>query len=242
MKRALAVLVTGVCLTSPASAHFKLNAPLSRSEQNQIGGPQKSAPCGLSDTSPTADNSTPTNAVTTVMTGSTLDVSINETVFHPGHYRVVIAQDMQSLPGDPAVVPDAMSACGSTTIDPNPTMPVLADGQLVHTTSFGTATKTFQVQLPAGFTCTNCIVQVTQFMSNHGLNNPGGCWYHHCATVTISDTAPPSPDAGATGGDDAGTTPGGETSGGCSTGAGGAGAAVFAAALLGLAIVRRRRR
>jgi MYXO-CTERM domain-containing protein len=46
----------------------------------------------------------------------------------------------------------------------------------------------------AGFTCQNCTLQVFQWMSNHGLNNPGGCFYHHCAAVNIVDSA----DMGAT--------------------------------------------
>jgi uncharacterized protein (TIGR03382 family) len=41
------------------------------------------------------------------------------------------------------------------------------------------------VTLPADKTCTNCTLQVLEFMSNHGLNMPGGCYYHHCATINI---------------------------------------------------------
>jgi hypothetical protein len=235
-----AILFGCLLVSTTASAHFKLNSPASLSEQDGLGGPQKSAPCGLSDDSATADDSTPTNQVTTLMTGSIMTVSINETIFHPGHYRVSIAQDMASLPADPVVQPGAGTPCGSTMINPSPTLPLLADGQLVHTSSFGTGTKTFQVQLPAGMTCTNCIVQVTQFMSNHILNNPGGCYYHHCATVTISDDAPAT-DAGPTGGD-AGTD--GDDAGGgcCSTSTRTPGFELLAAAVLGIALLRRRRR
>ena len=25
-----------------------------------------------------------------------------------------------------------------------------------------------------------------EFMSDHPLNNPGGCFYHHCADISIS--------------------------------------------------------
>ena len=50
-------------------------------------------------------------------------------------------------------------------------------------------------------------------MSNHGLNNPGGCFYHHCATVSV----------GAAGGDggaptDASTSPDATTAPDASTG------------------------
>src|SRR5665647_145052 len=109
-------------LLAPAAAHFKLNEPASLSTQDGIGSPQKTAPCGQDDGNPAF---VPTNMVTTVQTGSMLTISINETVPHPGHYRVSIAQDMASLPADPLVTG---ANCGMTAIDPNPTLPLLADG------------------------------------------------------------------------------------------------------------------
>ena len=52
------------------------------------------------------------------------------------------------------------------------------------------------VKLPAGMTCTGCVLQVTQFMTDHGSNTGGndGYFYHHCANVTILPAA--APDAG----------------------------------------------
>ncbi|MBZ0234114.1 MAG: lytic polysaccharide monooxygenase [Deltaproteobacteria bacterium] len=196
---ALTFLLGVAFVGAPAArAHFVLNAPASLSQQDEFGSPQKSAPCGLSDSPGVVDESTPTGVVTTVQSGSTLTISIRETIFHPGHYRVALAQDLASLPADPPVTPGS-TACGSTVIDSAPALPVLADGQLVHTTSLGNRDMTFDVQLPAGMTCTICVLQVTQFMSNHALNNPGGCFYHHCATITIASDVPPL---------DAGTDPG----------------------------------
>jgi len=237
---AFACAFTG--LLTPADAHFNLNSPASRSEQDLLGGPQKSAPCGLSDDPNVPDASVPTNAVTTVQTGSMLTISIKETVTHPGHYRVALAQDMASLPADPPVSPGGGKDCGSTPIDANPALPLLADGLFVHTQSFNSVIQTAQVQLPAGMTCTNCVLQVVQFMSDHGLNNPGGCFYHHCATVTISNNAPP-PDAAVAPGDDAGTTPPDDpASGCCSTHRDAGSAGLFGAGVLGLMLLRRRRR
>ena len=210
MKRSLALIIILGGATS-ALAHFKLGTPTSMTVQDTLGGPQKSAPCGLSDTPGVMDESTKTNMVTTVQTGSMLSISINETIFHPGHYRVAIAQTMAQLPADPPVTAVTGDPCDSTTIMQTPTLPVLGDGLLVHTTALS-GTQTMTVQLPAGMTCTNCVLQVIQFMSNHGLNNPGGCFYHHCATVTIADNAPDGPpvvegdgaptDAGPSGGPD----------------------------------------
>jgi hypothetical protein len=212
---ALAVLILATMGLSSALAHFKLNAPASMTVQDGTGNPQKSAPCGLSDSATVADQSTKTNAVTMAQAGTFIRVEIAETITHPGHYRVAIAQTMAQLPADPPVTAGTM-ACGTTTIMSTPIMPVLADGLFVHTAAFG-GPQTAMVPLPPGFTCTNCVLQVEQFMSNHGLNNPGGCFYHHCATVTITDTPPPV-DGPPTSGDDAGNNNnGGGGGGGCST-------------------------
>lgn len=175
---------------SVVQAHFTLLTPASNGEQDSLGNPQKSAPCGQSDPGP---RWIATGAVTHVQAGTILTITIREGIFHPGHYRIAIAQDFASLPADPPVTADAVSACGATVIENNPTLPILADGLLVHTQAFSGA-ETMEVQLPQGFTCTNCTLQVLEFMSNHGLNDPGGCFYHHCATLTVT-SEPPSNDA-----------------------------------------------
>jgi MYXO-CTERM domain-containing protein len=225
--------------TSVADAHFILMSPASRTEQDFVGSPQKSAPCGLTDSAGDPDESTPTGDITTVQTGSTLTITIKEAIFHPGHYRVALAADPASLPADPPVTPGD-TACGSTTIAANPSLPVLADGLLLHTSNPGGVIQTMQVQLPAGMTCTNCVLQVTQFMSDHPLNNPGGCFYHHCAALTIADDAPPPVDAG-----DVPADPEGDDPGGCCQSAGGGAASLPAAlalaALVGVVLLRRRR-
>ena len=223
----LAVVLLG--FAAPAHAHFKLNAPASMITLATNGDPQKGAPCG--PMTPTAE----TGAVTSVMTGGMLTVTVDETIDHPGHYRVAIAQNEAGLPPAPPVTTGA-TACGSTTIQTTPVMPVLADGLFPQLTS-AMGAATVQVQLPAGFTCTNCVVQVIEFMSSHGTP----CFYYHCARVTISDTpaAPDMPPGG--GGPDAGTDPGGggAVDGGCSTSGGGGLAGI--ALLLGLFALRRRR-
>jgi MYXO-CTERM domain-containing protein len=220
-----------------AEAHFKLNAPAALSQQSNLGDPQKSAPCGQADP---GNAIVPTNMVTAIQSGSMLTISINETVYHPGHYRVAVAQDMNSLPADPQVTAGT-TACGSTVINPNPTMPLLGDGLLKHSAPFNGA-QTMQVPIPAGLTCTNCVLQITQFMSNHGLNNPGGCFYHHCATVSISPTAPPQTDAGIPGSGDAGITDPGTETGCCSASPDAALTGLFGSLAVGLLAFRRRRR
>jgi MYXO-CTERM domain-containing protein len=164
-----------------ANAHFALREPACYSEMDVFGSPQKSPPCGQADPGATA---VPTGAVTAYVSGGMLTLTIDETIFHPGHYRIAIANDMASLPADPPVTATSSTPCGTTVIDPAPALPLLADGVFVHTTAFS-GPQTMQIPLPAGFTCDHCVLQVVEFMSNHGLNNPGGCFYHHCAIVNV---------------------------------------------------------
>jgi hypothetical protein len=175
-----------------AKAHFVLQAPACYSEQDSQGFPEKSAPCGQSDPSGPV---VPTGKVTTFHGGETITITIDEVVTHPGHYRVSLAADQNSLPADPAVTPGVMpgvagatsTPCGTAVIETSPALPVVADGLLVHTEAFS-GPQSVQVTLP-NMSCTNCVLQVVEFMSDHGLNRPGGCFYHHCANVTIEATA-----------------------------------------------------
>src|SRR5687768_14259530 len=159
MNRALWVVAAGAALlASSAEAHFKLNAPPAMLQQDADGDPQKTAPCGGTGTA--------TNAVTTMQSGSTLTVTIAETVFHEGHYRVAIAPSMGGLPADPPVTSTQQDPCSSVPIAASPTLPVLADGVFVHTNPFSGPQST-QIQLPAGYECPDCILQVTQYMRDH---------------------------------------------------------------------------
>lgn len=243
---AAALGVLGVSWPAVSSAHFILQQPPAYSVQDGLGSPQKSAPCGQADPGVPMQ---PSGMVTTFVQGQTFTLTIDEKVPHPGHYRVLIAADPSSLPADPAVTPGA-TPCGSTTITTNPTLPLVADGLLPHTAAFNTP-QSVQVTLPPNFTCTSCTMQVVQFMSNHQLNNPGGCFYHHCANVSIL----PAPDAGAADAATPGPADGGVTNPpppppeavgcGCQLGAAPAAAPAVPAAgllLLGLSARRRRRR
>lgn len=219
------VTTVSLFLASPALAHFILEAPANDSEQNLLGDPQKAPPCG------DQGMSTPSGVVTTFVAGQTITIKLSETIFHPGHYRVALGLNGPGdLPAEPPV--DAgTTACGSAPIDANPQFPVLADGLLVHTTAFS-GKQSFQVTLPADKTCTNCTLQVLEFMSNHGLNMPGGCYYHHCATINI--VAP-----------DGGTPPEGGTTNmpskmGCGCGATDAFSSVLFGSALLLATRRRK--
>jgi len=227
----LAAAAAVVLASVPAYAHFHLDSPPADQAQSTRGDPQKAPPCG--------ESAAATDMVTVVKTGSVLPITITETIPHPGHYRVAIAQTPGQLPAEPDVTPGDMD-CGTVPIDPAPALPVLADGQLVHTTTL-VGPQTFNVQLPPDFRCENCTLQVIEFMSEHPLNDPGGCFYHHCARVTISDDAP---DAGVAPGGDAGLAnhnPTDAVGGCCATGSSLASNGV-AIVIVGLAWLLGRRR
>lgn len=219
-------------LPSVASAHFRLEEPVANLSQTAVNGdPQKDAPCGQDGTASVVDT------VTNYSPGGMLTLRLKETINHPGHYRVAIAQDAASLPPPPAITgPGCMSAA----VVGMPAPPILADNLFVNLTP-ANGIQTAQIQIPADYTCTNCVIQVIEFMQNPQSNQ---CFYYHCANVTIAANAPdagmvtPTADAGIDeGGGGGSNTGGGEISGGCSTGN-----ATGLLALVGLLGLRRRRR
>ena len=239
----LSVLALGVLTPGESRAHFELQSPPSWMSQDSLGSPQKLGPCG------DEGGGTPTGIVTAYQSGQTVTVTINELIFHPGHYRIALSvNDRSELPAEPAVDAGANTPCGTAAIENPPVFPVLADDVFDHTAPFS-GPQSIQITLPSNVTCTHCTLQIIEFMSNHPLNNPGGCFYHHCADISLQTT--PIVDAGP--GLDAATTPdaggldggaGDPTQGGCSCtvaeprtpAAGGLAAAI------GLTLLARRRR
>jgi hypothetical protein len=180
--------------SAPAHAHFILVAPDSWVVENRLGDPQKAGPCGVAD----GIKFTATDKVTALQGGSKLHIKIQETIYHPGHYRVALSvKGRWELPADPeAVTRDTPRGIVATSakIDPAPKPPVLADGLFMHHAA--QAKEAFwetDVQLP-NISCDKCTVQVIQFMEEHTLNNPGYFTYHHCADIklTADPKKPPS--------------------------------------------------
>ena len=87
-------------------------------------------------------------------------------------------------------------------------------------------------------------------MSDHILNTPGGCFYHHCATVTVTsgpvpDAGPNDPDANPGSGDGGVSNPADDDGGcGCQVGARShtSSAALLLGSLFGLVALAARRR
>jgi MYXO-CTERM domain-containing protein len=194
-----------------ADAHFRLEAPPAATMQDGQGSPQKTAPCGPNG------SGTPTGELTTYQAGDTITVTIDERIYHPGHYRVALAiNDPSELPAAPPITPSMNDECASTVIQNPPVFPVLADGELAHSSPFNPTTQSFQVTLPSDVTCTNCTLQVIQYMSSHGAP----CFYYHCANIAIQDE-PVMTGGGGMGGASTTSTTTSSGSGGMGAGAGG---------------------
>ena len=182
----LSVVALGAVLFPPQSqAHFKLLAPTSWLVEGDRGDPQKAGPCGGTNT----DYGTPSYAVTNVKGGSALHIKVEETIYHPGHYRVALAVNSRTeLPLDPKATTmtndkgAVMSVSAEVMNSPAP--PVLADGLFPHNTK-PTAPLETDVTIP-NITCKACTLQVIQFMEQHPINNPGNFTYHHCAVLHIT--------------------------------------------------------
>jgi len=120
--------------TAPAviQAHFKLVEPASWLIEDDRGDPQKAGPCGGSNT----DWGKPSFGVTQAVGGSKLHVKVQETIYHPGFYRVALAVNSPAeLPLDPKAT-TTQSERGPQSVSGevmNPVqMPVLADGLFMH--------------------------------------------------------------------------------------------------------------
>jgi hypothetical protein len=185
-------------LSVAADAHFVLVSPAASMVQNRLGDPQKIAPCGGVSANPgrgtPANPGVPSGAVTSVKGGTSIPLLVNESIFHPGHYRVALARTMAQLPPDP-VVTTVQTERGvrsqSAVIQNPPAAPVLLDGIFAHTER---ATQNFEAEIPIpNITCPNCVLQVIEFMADHpGIAVDGGHSYHHCAILNITaDPAKP---------------------------------------------------
>src|SRR5437870_6754946 len=94
-------MVAGLAIAAQStSAHFRLLEPASWLIESDRGDPQKSGPCGGSNT----DWGKPSNAISKAVGGQKLHIKVQETVYHPGHYRVALAVNSRTeLPIDPEV-------------------------------------------------------------------------------------------------------------------------------------------
>jgi hypothetical protein len=188
----VSAIVCAALLGAPVivGAHFKLLEPASWLVANDRGDPQKAAPCG----GDAKDKGTPSNIVGKAIGGQKIHIRVQETVYHPGHYRVALAVNSRDeLPPDPVTTTrDTEKGPRSVwaVIQSPAQKPVLADGLFPHYTK-PSQPQIYEtdVELP-NITCAKCTLQIVQWMAEHGYNNPGGYTYHHCSDLAI--TADPS--------------------------------------------------
>ncbi|MFO0577350.1 MAG: SCE4755 family polysaccharide monooxygenase-like protein [Polyangia bacterium] len=224
-----ASLLVTVLAATDAQAHIALMSPKARYSD------LKSGPCGRGALD------VRTNNVTTFKPGETITVTWQETVSHPGHYRIAFDPDGTHFT-DP-----------SSFTDTAPRMYVLKDNIADKT---GTQMYTDTVTLP-NVECTNCTLQVIQVMTDKPPYGDGNDLYYQCADLVLRADPPdmagtsdlsvaPVADMSVT---EPAPTPGGMATG-CTMGALGslgsggglAGVGVLGLALAGLRGRRRHRR
>jgi hypothetical protein len=162
-----------VGLTSHASAHFKLLKPQSWLNEDDLGGPQKGSPCG-----PEGNDGQPvpaSDAITEVHAGDTISVQLEETIYHPGHYRIALASNRADFT-IPAVDDPTTCAYDVASVPTGAHGNVLADGLWKESAASGSnRTLMRDVTLPDA-PCDKCTLQVIQVMLNHGQSS---CYYYH---------------------------------------------------------------
>jgi hypothetical protein len=182
---ALMLLVWGA---SPVNAHFKLTKPASWLKEDAVGGPQKGGPCGpggIDDVQPPPLS----NEIATYHAGETITVEWVDTIAHPGHFRIALAENRADLK-DPDIKQDAACSYDESKVPTGAHDNVLADGVSFRPRS-GSYTAgmkfTQQVTLP-NEPCEKCTLQVLQVMEAD-LQSLSNCHYYHCADIKILPAA-----------------------------------------------------
>jgi MYXO-CTERM domain-containing protein len=241
----LALIASLLAVPSVASAHIQLVKPTPR-VVDPMGIKQKAEHCGSAGYSRAANP----DKTTYFKPGETIRLMWNETIGHKGWYRIAFLQNGETFhvppPGNGVDFNDApanyptLDMTGMT--DPATGTLVLKD-RIVDPVGLQAGVLMADVTLP-NVECTNCTLQLTQFMLDPGATSYNiDRIYFNCADIVLSNSAPPpppaNPDAGPVDPTPEPTEPvDGDLKGTCSTGqAGGFGAALLVGLL---ALVRRR--
>ncbi len=207
-----------------ASAHLNLVSPTPRL-QGEAGGTQlKTKPCGQTTNARTADK------VTTFTPGQKVDIKIKEYINHPGYFAVAFDPDGDNDFPFPRANMDKINA---TTDDPKAMFPLSATvlglrtdkEKDCYTENNATHECTISITIP-NMTCSNCTLQVTQFMYDKLGDNQDNEYYYQCADIKIEGAV-----GGSGSGGSAGAAAGGAAGAAGSSATGGtAGAATAGAA------------
>jgi hypothetical protein len=220
--------------TNAVHAHFKLLTPASWVNEDSSGGPQKGSPCGVGG----ADDVQPvpmSGKITEYHAGEEIEVTWVDTVAHPGHFRIALAENRADLK-DPAIKQDSYCSYDEDMVPKEASGNVLADGVAYRSRMgfSGQAGMMFsqKVTLP-NKPCDKCTLQVMQIMEND-IQSISNCYYHHCADIKIlpaeggegGPSAAGSSAVGASAGSSAaGTSAGGASAAGTTSHAGASAAA-----------------
>lgn len=148
--------VLAACLAGHAAtahAHIAMTSPTPRSAA------QKEGPCG-------AAGSTRSGNVATFRPGETITVEWDETVGHPGHYRIAFDDNGNDSFQNPN--------------RPDDNFPQTLADQIPDRTGEGHYTQ--QVTLP-NMSCTNCTLQLIQVMTT---SVPYNSFYFQCADIVLA--------------------------------------------------------
>jgi hypothetical protein len=120
------------------------------------------------------------NAVTTVHAGDTIQVELQETINHPGYFRVSLSADRASFT-DPPLTNTTSCSLDLASVPTGAHDNVLMDGIAKSASAAANRHIMQDVKLPDQ-ACDNCTLQVLQVMKDHG---PPNCFYYHCAVLKI---------------------------------------------------------
>jgi hypothetical protein len=120
------------------------------------------------------------DAVTTVHAGDTIQVELQETVNHPGYFRVALSADRASFT-DPPLTNATSCSLDLASVPTGAHDNVLMDGIAKSASAAANRHIMQDVKLPDQ-PCDNCTLQVLQVMKDHG---PPNCFYYHCAVLKI---------------------------------------------------------
>jgi hypothetical protein len=159
MRLALAAIGL-LAYSAPAHAHIAMTSPAPREEA------QKSGPCGTTG-SPRGTK------VTTFQPGQTITVEWDETVDHPGHFRLAFD--------------DSGSDSFQNPNRPDDNFPQTLADQITDRSGGGHYSQ--QITLP-NISCTNCTLQLMQIMTTAV---PYNSFYYQCADLVIGGDVDPGP-------------------------------------------------
>ena len=207
----LSVLVVSAAtfLAADASAHIDLKTPLSRTDNDDAA--QKTGPC---EGAPAGDR-------TELTAGETFSVTWDETIQHPGHFRIAINQDGDDFPTTDVLADfDDISGNGIILVE--------TEGDTANTG------YSHDITVP-DVNCDNCTLQLIQVMTTAGTIDLGEDLYYRCADISITGASgdggaggsgsgnggsSSSGEGGSSSGSNSGSGSGGGSAGGAGSGSG----------------------